>query len=179
MYTCSLSYLFCRCLIIVSCRRRKNHARVIKRTAPRRDRCTERRKHLGSHLIQELQVHQIVVGAALYDDGFTGIDPLVPAWETTALNEKKRFEWGRGEKRNHFQGLPGGLSALPGEHSPPLSQALIALHLCFDLSLSNEPRRAEVSAEPAGFTELWRTSGDTRGTHCQGGQAVKRQPLHM
>lgn len=99
--------------------------------------------------------------------------------KTTALNEKKRFECGRGEKRSHFQGLPGGLSALPGEHSPPLSQALIALHLCFDLSLSNEPRRAEVSAEPAGFTELRRTSGDTRGTRCQGGQAVKRQPLHM
>lgn len=39
-----------------------------------------RDKHLNSHLIQELQVHQIVVGAAFYDEGFSCIDPLVPAW---------------------------------------------------------------------------------------------------
>lgn len=39
-----------------------------------------RDKGLESHLVQELQVHQIVVRAALYDEGFTGIDPLVPVW---------------------------------------------------------------------------------------------------
>lgn len=39
-----------------------------------------------------------------------------------------------------------------------LSQAVIALHLCFDQSLSNEPQWAEVNTQPAGFTK---TSGDT------------------
>lgn len=87
---------------MVSCRRRASGI-------PQPDRCTERDQRLESHLIQELQVHQIVVGAALYDEGFTGIDPLVPAWsrggdnatessnrdEKTAVNEKKWFECGQ------------------------------------------------------------------------------------
>lgn len=62
----------------------------------------QRDKRLKSHLIQELQVHQIVIGAALYDEGFTGIDSLVPAWSrggddaTESRNhDNKKQQWMR------------------------------------------------------------------------------------
>lgn len=61
-------------------------------------------------------------------------------------------------------------------HRPPprYHRRLIALHLRFDRSLSNEPRRAEVSAEPAGFTGPG--GGGPQGT--PGRLAAKEEKQH-
>lgn len=39
-----------------------------------------RDKHGQTHLVQELQVYQVIIGTALRYEGFTRIDPLVPVW---------------------------------------------------------------------------------------------------
>ena len=129
-------------------------------------------KYVKSHLIQALQVHQIIIRTALYYQGFTSIDPLVPVWSQGHDNASERSKvtskWEetalrRAERK--ARSIPRYVwspSSSPGGHQLTLSRAVIALHLCFDLSLSNEAQWPEVNVEPAGYRGLWKSSGDPR-----------------